>query len=378
MSNAVLISAGQLHEKMNSGKDVLILDVRNMDEFNNWKIEGKKVKSINVPYFNFLEEDESNFKELPKDEEMVVVCAKGGSAQFVAETLGEKGYKTSVLDGGMLAWSQFYHPTVVAFDEKMKLIQINRFSKGCLSYAIISEGKGMIIDANQKVEYYLDFAKQYNFKIEHIVDSHLHADHISGGPALAEQTGAIYYISSGEVKGTDLKYEPLEQHQSIRFGEVEVEVLAVPTPGHTPGSTSFLLNNQFLMSGDTIFVGGLGRPDLGGKAKEWAQDLYDTVFHKVSQLSDDVLVLPAHYADIKEINDNGIVGATLGEIRKSNDIMRNEDREAFTQQVAGAVSTEKPPNFEEIIAINRGELHVEPERAVELEIGPNRCAVHHH
>ncbi|MCY9657149.1 MBL fold metallo-hydrolase [Paenibacillus chondroitinus] len=378
MSNAVLISAGQLHEKMNSGKDVLILDVRNMDEFNNWKIEGKKVKSINVPYFNFLEEDESNFKELPKDEEMVVVCAKGGSAQFVAETLAEKGYKTSVLDGGMLAWSQFYHPTVVAFDEKMKLIQINRFSKGCLSYAIISEGKGMIIDANQKVEYYLDFAKQYNFKIEHIVDSHLHADHISGGPALAEQTGATYYISSGEVKGTDLKYEPLEQYQSIRFGEVEVEVLAVPTPGHTPGSTSFLLNNQFLMSGDTIFVGGLGRPDLGGKAKEWAQDLYDTVFHKVSQLSDDVLVLPAHYADIKEINDNGIVGATLGEIRKSNDIMRNEDREAFTQQVAGAVSTEKPPNFEEIIAINRGELHVEPERAVELEIGPNRCAVHHH
>ncbi|MCM3271947.1 MBL fold metallo-hydrolase [Paenibacillus elgii] len=378
MANVPLISPEQLHDKMNSGNNVQILDVRNAEEFKGWKIEGKEIKSINIPYFNFLEEDESNFKELPKDEELVVVCAKGGSAQFVAEALADKGYKTSVLAGGMLAWSQFYYPTVIAFDEKMKLIQINRLSKGCLSYAIISEGKGMIIDANQKIGFYTELADRYEFTIEHVVDSHLHADHISGGPALARQTGAAYYISSGEVKGTELAYEPLEKHPSIRFGEVEVEVLALPTPGHTPGSTSFLLNHQFLMSGDTIFVGGLGRPDLGGKAKEWAQDLYDTVFNKLNRLSDDVLVLPAHYADIQEMNDNGVVGATLGEIRQSNEIMRNADREAFTEQVAGAVSTEKPPNFEEIIAINRGELNVEPERAVELEIGPNRCAVHHH
>ncbi|OXM83885.1 MBL fold metallo-hydrolase [Paenibacillus rigui] len=378
MADVPLISAEQLHDHMNSGNSVRILDVRNQEEFDNWKIEGKKVKSMNIPYFNFLEEDETLLTALPKDEEMVVICSKGGSAQFVAETLADKGYKTSVLEGGMLAWSQFYHPTVVAFDEKMKLIQINRLSKGCLSYAVISEGKGMIVDANQNIEFYTELAQQYNFTIEHIVDSHLHADHISGGPALAKQTGATYYISSGEVKGTDLAYEPLEEHKSIRFGQVEVEVLALPTPGHTPGSTSFLLNNQFLMSGDTIFVGGLGRPDLGGKAKEWAQDLYDTVFNKVNQLSDEVLVLPAHYADIKEINDNGIVGATLGDIRNNNEIMRNSNREAFTEQVAGAASTEKPPNFEEIIAINRGELHVEPDRAIELEIGPNRCAVHHH
>lgn len=377
MADVPLISAEQLHDHMNSGNNVRILDVRNQEEFDNWKIEGKKVKSMNIPYFNFLEEDETLLTALPKDEEMVVICSKGGSAQFVAETLAEKGYKTSVLEGGMLAWSQFYHPTVVAFDEKMKLIQINRLSKGCLSYAVISEGKGMIVDANQNIEFYTELAQKYNFTIEHIVDS-LHADHISGGPALAKQTGATYYISSSEVKGTDLAYEPLEKHESIRFGQVEVEVLALPTPGHTPGSTSFLLNNQFLMSGDTIFVGGLGRPDLGGKAKEWAQDLYDTVFNKVNQLSDEVLVLPAHYADIKEINDNGIVGATLGDIRNNNEIMRNSNREAFTEQVAGAASTEKPPNFEEIIAINRGELHVEPDRAIELEIGPNRCAVHHH
>lgn len=273
MENVPLITADELHRKMNAGEGVLILDVRNEAEYNDWKIEGKKVKSVNIPYFNFLEEDEQVYADLPKDTEMVVLCAKGGSSTFVAEMLMEKGYKTWSLEGGMLAWSQFYHPTMVYVDDKMKLIQINRLSKGCLSYAVISQGKGMIVDPNQKIDVYLDLAKQYHFQIEHIVDSHLHADHITGGHELADRTGAKYYISSGEVKGTNLKYEPLDEFEKIQVGEIAVEVLPIPTPGHTPGSTSFLINNRFLMSGDTIFVGGLGRPDLGGKAKEWALDL---------------------------------------------------------------------------------------------------------
>lgn len=378
MEKVLSITAEELHRKMNSSEGVVILDVRNETDYNDWKIEGKIVRSINIPYFNFLEEDEQVYAGLPKDTEMVVVCAKGGASDFVAGMLMEKGYKTYSLEGGMLAWSQFYHPTIVYMDEELILIQINRLAKGCLSYAVISEGKGMIIDPNQKVDVYLDLAKQHHFKIEHVVDSHLHADHISGGRQLAEQTGATYYISSGEAKGTNVKFEPLDLHDRIRVGEVSVEVLAIPTPGHTPGSTSFLIDKRFLMSGDTIFVGGLGRPDLGGKAKEWAMDLFDTVFNKLNYLPDDCLVLPAHYTDIKEMNDNGIVGATLGEIREKNEIMRNADKETFTEQVASAVSTEKPPNFEEIVAINRGELQVDTEKAIELEIGPNRCAVHHH
>lgn len=378
MANVPTLTAEQLHRKMNEGENVFILDVRNDTDYRDWKIEGRNVKSVNIPYFDFLEDDESVYADLPKDAEIAIVCAKGGSSEFVAETLMEKGYKTSSLDGGMLAWSQLYHPTVVYEDVELKVIQINRLSKGCLSYAVISDGKGMIIDPNQNADYYAELAKRNGFRIEHVVDSHLHADHISGGRALAGLTGAAYYISSGEVRGTDLTYEPLEQHSKIKVGKIDVEVLAIPTPGHTPGSTSFLVNNKFLMSGDTIFVGGLGRPDLGGKAQEWAMDLYDTVFNKLSDLPDDCLVLPAHYADIREIGDDGIVGATFGDIRDSNEIMQNDDKASFTEHVAGAASTEKPPNFEEIIAINRGELQVEADKAIELEIGPNRCAVHHH
>ncbi|MFC4767200.1 MBL fold metallo-hydrolase [Effusibacillus consociatus] len=370
------ISAKELHHRINSGKSVFILDVRNPDEYNDWKIEGKNLQSVNVPYFDFLDDDEKNFKDLPRDMEIVVVCAKGGSALMVAEILDEKGYKVSYLGEGMLEWSRFYHPVTIATDENMRLIQVNRLAKGCLSYMVISQGQAMVVDPNRHIDEYTNLATKENAKILHIMDTHLHADHISGGRELADKTGATYYISSSEMQGTDVPYEPLESHNEINFGSVNVKILAIPTPGHTPGSVSFLVNDKFLLSGDTIFVGGLGRPDLGGKAREWAQSLYDTVFKKIAALSDDIVVLPTHYADIKEINENGYVGATLGEIRKSNEIMRTEDIEQFTEKVAGTVGA-TPPNYEEIVDINRGVIEVSSDKATELEVGPNRCAIHH-
>lgn len=371
-----IISAKELHDRINGGQSVFILDVRNPDEYNDWKIEGTNIKSINVPYFDFLDEDEKNYKDLPKDTEIVVVCAKGGAALMVGEILDEKGYKVSYLGEGTLEWSRFYHPVTIAVNENMKLIQVNRLAKGCLSYMVISQGQAMVVDPNRHIEEYLNLAQKENAKIAHIMDTHLHADHISGGRELADQTGATYYISSSEMQGTGVQYEPLEKHNEINFGAVHVKVLAIPTPGHTPGSVSFLVNDKYLLSGDTIFVGGLGRPDLGGKAREWTQSLYDTVFKKIAALSDDIIVLPTHYADIKEINENGYVGATLREIRKSNEIMRTEDREQFTEKVAGTVGA-TPPNYEEIVDINRGVIEVSPDKATELEIGPNRCAIHH-
>ncbi len=375
------MSTAELYDKMKAGENLVILDVRNEDEYNDWKIEGKSLRSVNIPYFDFLEEDQINVHEqkLPKDAEIVVVCAKGGSSEMVAETLQQRGYNVSSLEGGMLAWSKFYYPTEVAFDENLKLIQVNRLSKGCLSYFVISEGKAIVVDPNQHINVYLDLAQKENAQIVAILDSHLHADHISGAPAIAKETGATYYINSSDFAGENpgYEYEPLENYDNIRFGNVNVEVLAIQTPGHTPGSVSFLLNDKYMLSGDTVFVGGLGRPDLGGKAREWALDLYDTVFKKLSELADDIIVLPAHYADIREINDQGIVSAMLGDIRRNNVVMQTSNKEEFTEIVAGAANTTKPPNFEEIIAINRGQLKVDDERATELEIGPNRCAVHH-
>lgn len=378
MSNVPVITTKELHERIASGKPVFILDVRNEEEYANWKIEGKHVTSINVPYFAFVEEDESVWEAIPHDvKDIVVICAKGGSSEFVAEQLRAQGYNAVSLEGGMLAWSQFYQPELVAVDENLKLYQVNRLAKGCLSYVLISEGEALVVDPNRHVDVYLELAQKEGAVIRHIIDTHVHADHISGGPELAKLTRVTYYLSSSDVQDGTISFEPLENHPQIRMGKVIVEVLAIPTPGHTPGSVSLLVNKKYLLSGDTIFVGGLGRPDLGGKAKEWAQMLYDTVFTTIANLPDDVYVLPAHYADVQEINERGIVGAPLGDIRRSNEIMRTQDREAFTETVAASAQSEKPPNFETIVEINRGLKEVTADEANELELGPNRCAVHH-
>ncbi|KEO81406.1 MBL fold metallo-hydrolase [Tumebacillus flagellatus] len=370
------LRAQELHDRINAGHSVFILDVRNPDDYNDWKIEGGKLQSVNIPYFDFLDDNEDLYQNLPKDTEIVVICAKGGSALMVGELLDERGFDVSYLVEGMLEWSQFYHPVTIAEETDMKLVQFNRLAKGCLSYMVISQGEALIVDPGRHVSEYLEYAKSENVTIKHILDSHLHADHISGGPELAAKTNATYYISSGEMQDSGMPFEPLERHEHIQFGTVDVKVMPISTPGHTPGSTSFLINERFLLSGDTIFVGGLGRPDLGGKAREWAQSLYDTVFSTLAGLGDDVLVLPTHFADIQEINANGYVGAQLGDIRRNNEIMRTTDREQFTEQVAGGVGA-TPPNYTDIVEINRGTLQVDLEKATELEIGPNRCAIKH-
>lgn len=372
-----VMKAADITKMILNKDDLFILDVRNSKEYKDWKIEGESVKSINVPYFELLEGVDTLEGEVPKDKKVLVTCAKEGSSKFVAEQLDEAGY-TDVyyLEGGMKTWSEYLHEVKVYQDEDITVYQHIRVGKGCLSYMVLSGDQMLIVDPQRFIDVYQEAAKKYNVKITHVVDSHLHADHISGGRKIAEKVGAKYYLMQSE--GATFDFEALESHDKIQFEKVKLEVLAIKTPGHTPGSVSFFVNDKLLFSGDTIFVSGLGRPDLGGKVREWANDLYETIYSKVSQIADDVFVLPTHYADLEqEMNEDGYVGDTLGNIRQRNEKMFNVDKELFLEQVEDSVSDEKPPNFEEIIAINRGVESASIERLSELEIGPNRCAVHH-
>lgn len=367
----------QMTEKVLNKESLFILDVRNESDFRDWKIEGENFAYLNVPYFELIDGVDSIVDRLPKDQDIVVVCAKGGSAAFVAEQLTEAGFdNVYTLAGGMQAWSEHLHQAKVYEDDQLKIYQFIRVGKGCLSYMVISGSEALVVDPLRFIDVYEQAAQQEGVKITHIVDSHLHADHLSGGKALAERTGATYYLMKSE--GAVFDFEPLEQHETIDFENVHLEVLAVKTPGHTPGSVSFFVNGKWLFSGDTIFVGGLGRPDLGGKVAEWAADLYDTVYEKVAAMADDVIVLPAHYANLdEEINAEGYVGDTLGRIRARNEMMQNKPKDEFIDLVIQSANTETPPNFEDIVAINRGLKTVDIETERELEIGPNRCALHH-
>jgi glyoxylase-like metal-dependent hydrolase (beta-lactamase superfamily II) len=366
-----------LTEKVLNKENIFILDVRNVSDFNDWKIEGENFEYLNVPYFDLIDGIKPIENRVPKDKEVVVVCAKGGSAAFVAEQLVEAGFDNIyTLVGGMKAWSEHLHQAKVYEDENMKVYQFVRVGKGCLSYMVISGKEALVVDPSRLIDVYEHVANKEGVKITHIVDSHLHADHISGGKALADRTGAAYYLMKSE--GAVFDFVPLEEHNTIEFENVNLEVLAVKTPGHTPGSVSFFVNNKLLFSGDTIFVGGLGRPDLGGKVAEWAADLYETVYEKVAAIADDVIVLPAHYTNLDdEISEAGFIGDTLGNIRARNEIMRNKQKDEFIEMIVQNANSETPPNFEEIVAINRGQMTVDYEKQQELEIGPNRCALHH-
>lgn len=369
-------TAEELFDKILNKEDVFILDVRNADEYKDWKIEGETVASINVPYFEMLDGVGDVVDRLPRNQTIYVVCAQEGSSQFIAEQLAEEGFTAAYMEGGMKSWSTYLYENAFYEDEDIKVYQLVRVGKGCLSYMVLSGKEALVVDPARFTDVYIDLAEREGVQITHIVDSHLHADHITGGPELAKRTGATYYLMKSE--GAIYDFEPLENHERIQFEKVDVRVLAVKTPGHTPGSVSFFVNDKLLFSGDTIFVSGLGRPDLGEKVEEWAEDLYHTISEKIKAFADDVLVLPAHYADLEtEMNEDGLIGEYLGKIRENNSIMQNIQKEAFIAHVSQSASSVKPPNFEEIIEVNRGHLQRTDEEMTELEIGPNRCAVHH-
>lgn len=369
--------AEEIANKIITKTPMFILDVRNETDYQEWKIEGEAVTSINIPYFDLLDGVEEILDQFPKNQQVLVVCAKEGSSKFIAEMLVEAGVEdVAFLIGGMKSWSEYLYQAKVYEDQKVKVYQFIRVGKGCLSYMVISGNEALVVDSTRFIDVYKNVAAQAGVTITHIVDSHLHADHISGGKELADATGAQYYLMKSE--GAKFDFHALENFSRIEFEKVSLEVLAVKTPGHTPGSVSFFVNNQLLFSGDTIFVGGLGRPDLGGKAAEWAEDLYETVYEKIANIADEVIVLPGHYANLdEEMNDSQYIGETLGKIRAKNEMMQNKEKSEFVAMVEANANSETPPNFEDIVAINKGTMDADDEKKTELEIGPNRCALHH-
>lgn len=373
---AKAITADELKRRMDSEQGVVILDVRPTDAYQEWRIQGNKVQSLNIQNSKLKEFGVDSFSEIPKQEEVVAVCAHGISAQEATALLEEKGYQVSYLQGGMGAWSEFYEPVTVTKNEQYAIYQLMRLAKGCLSYVITSGKQAIVVDAGRNVDRYANFAKELGVTITNVIDSHLHADHISGGNELAKQIGAKYWISPEETEGTTFDFHPLTEGQSFSLGQTDVKVVGLHTPGHTIGSMSLLVDDKYLLSGDTLFISGLGRSDLKGRVQEMAQKMFETVTTKIVKIADDVTVLPGHYSDFQEINASGYVGETMAVVRKNNPMLHMTDKAEFVKIAVGNVGV-TPPNHETIIAINRGQLHPTVVEQAELEIGPNRCAVKH-
>ncbi|PFK31934.1 hypothetical protein COI93_19950 [Bacillus cereus] len=358
-------------------EELFILDVRNEVDYMDWKIEGKQISSMNKPYFDLLEGVEGTLEELPKEKDILVVCAKEGSSKFVAEQLMEAGLKNvHYLAGGMKAWSEYVKPMKVGdLKDDGSIYQFNRLGKGCLSYMVISNGEAAVIDAVRTIETYEEFAKEQEAAITNVMDTHLHADHISGGRKLAEKVNGTYWLPPKDAEEVVFSYEPLVEGAVITVGETEIDIEAIYSPGHTIGSTSFIVDDAYLLSGDILFVDSIGRPDLAGKAEDWVSDLRNTLYKRYKGLSQDLIVLPAHYSKISEIDGRGIVSAKLQDLFESNAGLNIGDEAEFRKVVTENLPPQ-PNAYQEIRQTNMGKLNPSTEEEREMEIGPNRCAVH--
>lgn len=372
------ITTAQLNAELDAGLSLFILDLRNPDEFAQWRVEGRQaVPTLNIPYFDFLEEEGASIARLPRDCEITLLCAKGGASEYVAGILQEHGIPARNVAGGMEEWAVLYEARPVVETETFTLLQFNRVAKGCLSYLMASGGEALVIDPGRHADRYLAAAEARGLTVVGVVDTHVHADHISGGPLLAEKAGCPYYIADGDMQGSPLPHIELKDGDRLQVGDSVVEVLAISTPGHTPGSSSLLVDGRYLLSGDTVFVESVGRPDLGGKAAEWAHDLFATLYARLDSVQDDVLVLPAHYSTPKEIRDGGLVAERLGRIRAENEAFHVSGEGEFVSYVLGDLPVQ-PAAYDTMRLINRGEHPVDEAGAFELEIGANQCAAKHH
>ncbi len=369
------MKASEVAKKVVNNEPIFILDVRNGDAFADWKIEGGNIQYLNRPYFDLLDGVEEVVSELPTDRDVLVVCAKEGSSVMVAEMLSEEGVHAAYLEGGMKAWSEHLEPVKVGdLSNGGELYQFVRLGKGCLSYMIISEDEAAVIDATRMTTIFLDFAQEKGASIKHVFDTHLHADHISGGRAIAQATGATYYLPPKDAEGVMFEYAALENGLEISIGHAKLEIEALYSPGHTIGSTSFIVDSQYLMTGDILFIDSIGRPDLAGLAEDWVGDLRESLYTRYQELANDLIVLPAHFMIIDELNQDGSVAKKLGDLFKENHGLNISDEQEFRELVTKNLPPQ-PNAYQDIRKTNMGQITPDEEIQREMEIGPNRCAV---
>jgi glyoxylase-like metal-dependent hydrolase (beta-lactamase superfamily II) len=365
------IGAQELKDRLEAGDSLRVLDIREADEYAGWHIHG----SSNLPVYDALRREENDTLldgsgDFPKDEQLVVVCRAGILSRKAAALLSGAGFNACSLSGGMRGWSQVWSEAAVP-DIRFKLIQLRRNGKGCLSYFFGGEGQAAVVDPSVEIGAYLRLAEREGMKISRVLETHVHADHLSRARELCAATGATLVLPANER--VTYPYTATRDGDTMTVGGVSVETIL--TPGHTMESACYLLDgNGPLLTGDTLFVDAVGRPDLergAAGAEAGARALYASLRHRLFDRFESVTVLPAHHG--QPIGFGGEpIGSSLADIRPRLELLELEE-EVFVSRVIASLQA-KPPNHETIIAMNEGKAQLAGIDPRDLEAGPNRCA----
>jgi glyoxylase-like metal-dependent hydrolase (beta-lactamase superfamily II) len=275
-----------------------------------------------------------------------------------------------VLEQGIRGWLwTLQHRPVDLGVPGLDVRQVQRPGRGCLSYLVATSGQALVVDPAPDAQFYADLAAELGARVTAIVDTHLHADHLSGARALAVATGALLLLPAAALeRGVAYPVTPLHDAAAVALGDVEIRAVALP--GHTTDMTGLLIAGRALVGGDSLFADGIARPDLQkgdpDGARAMGRLLHATIHERVLALGDDVVLLPGH-------THPGVhaaaIAPTLGDVRRAVPELALIDPDAF----AAALLADMPPrpaNYEAVIAVNAGTRSFDPD----LEAGGNSCS----
>jgi len=370
------VSAAVLQEQLDAGEPVRLLDVRDRDAFERWHIDGPSVTTTRLPFPKVLQakvtgDVDGLLEDIAGEGPITVVCARGEASASAAGLLTDHEIDARNLTDGMEGWARLYEAPELPCEEAT-VLQYQRPSSGCLSYLVVSDCEATVIDPLRA------FTDRYvadadDATLRYAVDTHIHADHISGLRRLADEHGVEPVLPArAAARGVRFDVTELSEDSTLSVGSATLNV--VPLPGHTTGMTGFPVGSV-LLAGDSVFLESVARPDLeagADRAPELARTLYETLTQRLAALPDETLLAPGHYGETTDPSEGGAYTARLGELRERLPAL-SLDREAFVERICGDIPP-RPANFERIVAINLGEETVDENTAFELELGPNNCA----
>ena len=371
---------GLLYDQLSNGSEHQLIDTRPAEVFEAWHIPG----AVNLPFGPDEDLDAVDVEAvLPEEEiDIMTICGKGISSYAFAESVNEQtGREVAVIQDGMEGWSRLYDVIAIpTAAPDVEIYQFQRIAKGCLSYLICSvdSHEAAVIDPTRHGEEYQMVADDDGMTITHVIDTHIHADHISGGRDLADELDVPYHLPASAIdRDVSISFEPLAHTEVLSLGDVDIK--AIHTPGHTTDATSLLIDGEAVLTNDTLFVDGVGRTELqygDGEATTGAKSLYTSIHRSLLTLPELVTVLPGHQrvagGEALMVDAGTPISATIERLRTELPLL-GIDESTFVDRVTTGLPA-KPDHYEEIIAINGGEdpeIETEPR---ELELGPNQCA----
>lgn len=374
------IAPEQLAERLDRGEALQVLDVRASDRVERGRIAlGSELDFHAHPNSTLFATPDLAALHLDAAKPIAVVCGHGNSSKKATAFLRERGYEAYSVIGGMSAWETVYVARELSPTPSLShAVQLDRVGKGALSYILVSDGDAVVVDPGRHVDRYEALLTELHATPAAVVDTHVHADYVSGARAAAARWQVPYFLHPDDaVSPYDqtpgrLTYQAIGDGDAIVFGRATLR--AVHVPGHTLGSIALVADDGLTLTGDFLFVQSIGRPDLAGQAGSWAKLLWHSLERVRRTWPGDLLVLPAHYASERERRADRAVAARFDVIAATNVAAATQDERVFLKWIAEHV-TPFPDAYRTIKEANLGLVTLSDSDAEILESGPNQCAI---